>query len=82
MGKYLRSLDALGRISIPSEILRENLFEDGTLFYIKAVPEGILLVPSEGLCALCGKDENLIETAGAFICRTCIKEAVDNITDN
>ena len=71
MKSYLRNLDPLGRISIPKEILSANLIEDDTLFLVKAVPEGILLVPAEGVCVLCGEAEDLLETGADFICRSC-----------
>ncbi len=71
----------MGRIAIPGEMLRGNLFEDGALFYIRTVPEGILLVPAEGLCALCGGSEELVETREGLICRACIKDAAKKMSD-
>jgi transcriptional pleiotropic regulator of transition state genes len=82
MEKYIRSLDSLGRIELPRKMLKDNLFEDGALFNIKAMPEGILLVPAEGSCALCGGSDYLIDTGQGYICRACIKEAEKKIADN
>jgi bifunctional DNA-binding transcriptional regulator/antitoxin component of YhaV-PrlF toxin-antitoxin module len=75
MKKYLRNLYALGRIAIPKEILQANLIDPEALFYIKTIPEGILLVPADGSCALCGGVEALLKTDLGFLCRKCLELA-------
>lgn len=82
MKKYIRSLDSLGRIELPREMLRNNLFEEGTLFHISTIAEGVLLIPVEGSCALCGGNDNLIKAQDGFICRSCINEAAIKSADN
>lgn len=72
MKKYQRSLDPLGRIAIPKEILNANFIEDGALFNIKAVPDGILLTPVDGTCTLCGGLNGLIKDSS--VCKACLVE--------
>jgi len=72
MKKYVRNMDALGRVAIPKEIIKVNHFDENTLFAVKAVAEGILLIPSDDCCQICGGPENSIQCE--FICVDCAEK--------
>lgn len=72
----IRNLDAVGRIVIPKEYVRQLKLKKGTPIEITCVGEDIILTPrpKEGkYCRICGIGVDLVKINEEYICKNCIK---------
>jgi transcriptional pleiotropic regulator of transition state genes len=70
----LRPIDELGRIVIPKTLRKKMGLTDGVMVEIFVEGERIILTKATSACAICGRDEELVEFCGANICRSCIEK--------
>ena len=70
----LRPIDELGRIVIPKTLRKKMGLTDGVMVEIFVEGERIILTKATSVCAICGKDEELVEFGGGCICRECIEK--------
>ena len=69
-----RKTDALGRIVIPKDLrIKYDIMSEGSDIDIIPTEEGILLKKHCDTCAICGSSNDLVNYAGKYYCRTCIK---------
>lgn len=69
--EYIRTTDAMNRITLPKEILVSNRIPDCAQFFIKVIDNGILLVPKDLACCMCSNQDDLIMVDGTMFCKSC-----------
>ena len=82
----IRKVDALGRITIPSEMRRTlGIAKTGNVFLqIEAVSDGILLKRYDDIqqhCIVCETEERLHEVDGFLMCTTCITKHFNEFSE-
>lgn len=70
-----RTIDSGGRVVIPKEIREMLNWNTGDDVEVNVTTKGVLISKIETGCANCGTSLNLVEFAGKYFCRTCLKEA-------
>lgn len=71
---YVRKLDNLGRIVVPSKIRREvniNIKDEVSIYTDEN--SSIVVAKYEPTCYICTKTEDLIDFKGKCICKSCIE---------
>lgn len=69
-----RSLDELGRITLPKEIRRHLSIPTGTPLLIHVEGNKIILEKSSAACAICGSIDDVREFNGKGVCYHCIEQ--------
>ena len=73
-----RSLDELGRITLPKEIRRHLTSPTGTPLLIHVEGNKIILEKSSAACAICGSIDDVREFNGKGVCYHCIEQIRNN----
>lgn len=73
----IRKVDELGRVVLPIELRRSLGIEERDSLEITLDDDRIILRKLESSCIFCGKEADLLEHRGKYICAECLKEMND-----
>jgi transcriptional pleiotropic regulator of transition state genes len=69
-----RRIDQLGRVVVPAELRRTLGIREGDLLDISADDGKLVLRKVSPACAICGRDDDLIDLHEKHLCRDCVRE--------
>ncbi len=74
-----RSVDELGRITIPKEVRDAKRIFQGTPLQIYVEGDKIIIQNIEIACSFCNKKKALYEFKGKMLCKECIKDIKESL---
>ncbi len=75
---YVRPIDKLGRLVIPSDIRKTLDLEDGVSLEFFTDGDSIILKKYRPACIFCKSDDSIFSFKGHMICKSCLEELQKN----
>ena len=71
MNETTKSLDEMGRVTLPAHLRAELDLGVGALVQISLRGDEIIIRKQQAACTFCGREDALTKLNGKYICRHC-----------
>lgn len=69
-----RRIDQLGRVVVPAELRRMLGIRQGDMLDIRAEDGHLVLNKIDPECAICGREDELVELHEKHVCKGCVRD--------